>query len=200
VTIPQRLVAALRQQLAQRPVGARRVGWKYGSGDAERIDGEVAVGNLTAATTLADGGTYRGGGGELRADAEVAVELGPRGEISGYAAALEICDLARRGAPEEIVASNIFHCAVAFGRFREMLPPDVSGALVVNGEVRAASRIADDVGDRVTAVARVLAAVGESLRPGDRIITGLIVQVPLAPGDDVVADLGQLGRVALTIA
>lgn len=107
--VPPRLLAAVREQLATRPPSARRIGWKYGSGDSERIGGEIAVGSLTTATTLEDGTTYRGGGRELHADAEFAVEIGSRGEIIGYAAALEICDLARRGTPEEVVASNIFH-------------------------------------------------------------------------------------------
>jgi hypothetical protein len=30
-------------------------------------------------------------------------------------------------------------------------------------------------------------------------ITGSVVQVPLEPGDEVVADLGPLGRIGLTI-
>jgi 2-keto-4-pentenoate hydratase len=41
--------------------------------------------------------------------------------------------------------------------------------------------------------------MGERLRPGDRIITGSIVQAPPAPGDRVAADLGPLGRVELAI-
>lgn len=70
----------------------------------------------------------------------------------------------------------------------------------MNGEVRDAGPAAADVADRVAAVGRVLAAVGESLRRGDQITTGLIVQVPVASGDEVAADLGAFGRVALTIA
>jgi 2-keto-4-pentenoate hydratase len=44
-----------------------------------------------------------------------------------------------------------------------------------------------------------LAAVGERLQPGDRLITGSVVQAPVRPGDRVTADLGPLGRVGLTI-
>ncbi len=98
------------------------------------------------------------------------------------------------------MTANVFHRAVAFGPFRETLPPDVDGALVVNGEVRDAGQAAVDIADRVAAIRRVLAAVDESLRPGDKIITGLIVQVPVGSGDHVVADLGALGSVRLTIA
>jgi hypothetical protein len=35
---------------------------------------------------------------------------------------------------------------------------------------------------------------------GDRIITGLVVQVPVTSGDEVAADMGVLGRVRLRIA
>jgi hypothetical protein len=42
--------------------------------------------------------------------------------------------------------------------------------------------------------------LGERLEPGDRLITGSVVQVPLGDGDRVIADLGSLGRVELAIA
>ena len=45
----------------------------------------------------------------------------------------------------------------------------------------------------------MLGAVGERLTAGDRIITSLVVQVPLGSGDAVVADMGALGRVGLSI-
>jgi 2-keto-4-pentenoate hydratase len=42
-------------------------------------------------------------------------------------------------------------------------------------------------------------AIGDQLQPGDRIIAGSILQVPVGAGDEVVVDLGPLGRVAATI-
>ena len=42
--------------------------------------------------------------------------------------------------------------------------------------------------------------MGERLESGDRIITGGIVQVPVAPDEHVVAELGPLGRVALSVS
>jgi hypothetical protein len=198
--VDPRLVAAMRRQLAARPHNATRVGWKYGSGDGERIGDEIAVGNLTSATALEDGSTYRGGGGDLYADAELAVEIGRDGAIAGYAAALELVDLAGDDSPEDVVASNVWHRAVAFGPFADALPSGVEGALVVNGERRDSALAPTDVRDRVAAVSRMLEAVGERLEPGDRVITGLIVNTPVASGDDVVAELGGLGRVGLRIA
>jgi 2-keto-4-pentenoate hydratase len=46
----------------------------------------------------------------------------------------------------------------------------------------------------------LLAAVGEQLEPGDRIITGSILHVPVTSGDDVVVDLGELREVGVTVS
>jgi hypothetical protein len=199
--VDPRLVAALRQQLSRRPAGAARVGWKHGGGDEERIGGDIAVGHLTSSTTLKNGGTYTGGGQDLHADVEIAVEIGINGEISGYGVALELCDLADAGTAEQIVANNDYHRAVAFGPFVTTFPPQLEAVLFVNGERRSAALAPTpaDLADRVAAVDRVLAAVGESLQSGDRVITGLIVNGPVSPGDEVVGELVPLGRARLLV-
>ena len=200
--VDTRLIAALRLQLSKRPSNAVRVGWKYGSGDDERIGGEIAVGHLIAERTLEDASIYSGGGADLHADVELAVEIGDNAEIRRYAVALEICDLADGGGPEEIVAKNDYHRAVAFGAFADERPAHLEGALFVNGHERAAgvAPTPEEVVARVRAVERVLGAVSEELRPGDRVITGLIVNCVVASGDEVTGDLGALGRVRLYIA
>jgi 2-keto-4-pentenoate hydratase len=197
--VDARLVAVLRKQLARRPADAKRVGWKYGSGEEEQIGGDHVVGHLTSATLLDDGDTYRGGGTKLQADVEIAVEVGHDLKPARYGVALEICDTALDGSIEDIVVDNDYHRAVTFGPLKDELPPDLEGVLLVNGERRAAGLAANDLTQRVAAVDRVLRAVGEELRPGDRVITGLIVKTPLASGDDVVANIGGLGRVSLRI-
>jgi hypothetical protein len=196
-----RLVAALRQQLSRRPADAARVGWKHGGGDDERIGGEIAVGHLTSSTTLENGGTYVGGGQDLHADVEVAVEIGAEGEISTYGVALEFCDLADGGTSEEVVAKNDYHRAVAFGPFVEALPAQLEAVLVINGERHSAgpAPTPTEIADRVAAVNRVLGSVGETLRLGDRVITGLIVNGPVSPGDEVVAELVPIGCVRLHV-
>ena len=197
--VDPRLVTALERQLRLR-AGAR-VGWKLGIGDRERIGDEIAVGHLTTATRLEPGATYAPQAGELlHADAEVAVEIGPNGEIAGYGAALELVDLrSPPDTPEDVVAANVFHRAVAFGPF-QAAPPSGEARLVVNGDLRDGGPLEAELASRVPATARILAAVGERLEPGDLIITGSVVQVPLAPGDEVEADFGALGRVHLRIA
>jgi len=181
--------------------GAERVGWKLGVGDRERIGDGPVIGHLTSASRLVPGGVYHGPPGDLVADAEVAVLIGADGAIAGYAAALEICDLAGEDPPEAIVAANVFHRAFALAGTVERLPEGgVEGGLVVEGELRASAQSAAGFSDGVRAAADLLREMGEELRPGDWIITGSVVQVPIEPDDEVLADLGPLGRVGLTIA
>jgi 2-oxo-3-hexenedioate decarboxylase len=217
--VDPRLVSALKAQLKLWRValdeGADRVGWKLGTGEGERIGPGPVIGHLTTATQLQPGAVYLAAGAvDLRADAEVALRLGAdvapdadrhtaAAAIAGFGAALELVDL---GAPspgdaERIVATNVWHRAFTLGSVDRRPPGDeAEGQLIANGEVRASAPMSRDFPDLVRAVARLLGAVGERLQAGDRLITGSVVQVPVEPGDEVVADLGPLGRVAATVS
>ena len=199
-----RLRAALEEQLEDRrrlmAQGARRVGWKIGMGERERIGTGPVIGYLTSATVLAAGEAYPAGDAvALHADAEVALELGTGGEVVGYGAALELVDLGPPRDAERIVATNVFHRAVAFGP-RQGALPDVEGRLIVDGEERCRAPARRDQAEVARQAAHLLEAVGERLRPGDLLITGSVVQTAVRPGERVVADLGALGRVEATIA
>jgi 2-keto-4-pentenoate hydratase len=201
-----RLVGSLREQLVRRQeilnAGARPIGWKLGIGDRERIGSGPVVGYLTSATLLPHGGSFVGPiGSQLHADAEVALELGADGTITRFGAALELVDLSDSGTAEQIVAANVFHRAAVFGTFAATSPTGSFSRLVVNGETRAHARVPDtDYARALGDVARLLGTVGERLQPGDRLITGSVVQVSVAAGDDVAAELGPLGRAAAHIA
>jgi 2-keto-4-pentenoate hydratase len=174
-----RLAAATRVQLehwrAALDAGAGRVGWKVALGIAEveaLVGAAPALGHLTTAMRLVPGGEYRGARAdrELRAETELAVEVGADGGIAGLAVALEIVDAGRPpDGLEAIVEANVFHRAVAFE-------------------------------PTVAAIARLLAAVGEGPEPGERVLAGSACHVPVAPGDAVVAEIDGLGAVAATIA
>ena len=168
-------------------------------GERERIGDGPVIGHLTSATCIKAGGFYRSVDDQaLHADAEVALELGIEGQIVGYGAALEIVDL---GAPDDaavIVAANVFHRAVAFGPIHPAMTV-AQGRLIVNGQLRDSAVADGNYPAVVDRVAQLLAAVGERLLPGDRLITGSIVQVPVDPGDHVIADLGTLGRAEANI-
>ena len=130
------------------------------------------VGHLTSATVLSSGAVYAADGAvELRADAEIAVELlddveEPAGAdevaaaIGAYGVALELVDFG--ASPDDAQAGN------------------------------------EEIVERVAAAARALGAAGERLRRGDTIVTGSIVQVAVAPAPGTrssrrVAGLGRPG-------
>jgi 2-keto-4-pentenoate hydratase len=196
--------------------GARPVGWKIG-GHIPEVDevtgGRPAIGHLTSASLLDDGGIYRASAAALYADTEVVIELGrdvgPGCDAAGAAAAiaglgvgLELVDLGRPPSDlEGIVAANVFHRAFALGPsvpVTGML--DAEARSIVNGEVRVTGRARAGYGETVQTVARLLDAVGERLRRGDRILAGSLTQVELAAGDEVTAEIDGLGRVAVAIA
>jgi 2-keto-4-pentenoate hydratase len=200
-----RLLEALRAQLQGRRnalhAGARHIGWKLGTGRRERIGDGPVLGHLTSTSELRNGGTYRATRDALlHADAEVALEIGKAAEVLRYGAALERVDLGGSNEAEQIVASNVFHRAVAFGPFGPCVTNDVVGRLIVNGHERARAPVRHvEYGELADEVGQLLAELGEELAPGDRLITGAVVQVPVAAGDLVVADLGPLGRAELRI-
>jgi 2-keto-4-pentenoate hydratase len=192
--------------------GATRVGWKLGLGERESIGGAIAIGHLTSATVLEPGSSYAvPPGADLHADAEIAVELAapidPEEDvaaiapaIAGFGTALEIVDLA--GPPHDAawaVATNVFHRAVAIGPSRPTLPRGAEARIEVDGVTVAVGRAAADVAGRLEQGARLLDAVGERFEAGDRIITGSIVQVSIAAGNDVVAAVAGLGRSRLAV-
>lgn len=120
--------------------------------------------------------------------------------IASYGAALEIVDLAPvPGEPEAVVARNLFHRAVSLMPLADHAPAGLETRITVNGALRGAAPWPHDLSVRLAQAARLLAAVGESMRAGDQIITGSIVQVPIGVGDVVVASFGDLAAVRLTV-
>ena len=198
------LLMRRREILAQ---GAEPIGWKVGfnvPSTQERlgIDAPLA-GFLTTDSLLEDGGSWSlEDDGEVIVESEVALEVGADGRsIAALLPALEVADEPDLDLEiEQILAGNIFHRAVAFGARVEAEQPGAA-RIVVNGEEQHTVPAADTV-ERleamVEAVAARLEAAGEELRPGDRIITGIIAPPHHAqPGDTVRLELEELGGVEL---
>lgn len=201
--VDERLRFALQQQLlewrAELATGAERVGWKIGRGTEAEPWGPV-VGHLTSATRLDPGAAFHAQGTtDLRVDAELAVEVGEDGRAAGFATALELVDLDRPADDvESVVASNVFHRAFVLSASLPQLPEPLTARVLVDGEIRGErSGTYDPM--LLERASELLAAVGERLEPGDRVITGAIMQVPVGPGDDVEVELGGLGRLSVTI-
>ncbi len=193
--------------------GATHVGWKLGVGERERIGGSIAVGHLTSATRLGAGATYHVDDAvDLRVDVELAVELrtgidarrapnAAAAALGRCATALEVVDLdpALQNA-EAVVAENVFHRAFAFGAFSEAPRGPVTASARVAGRPIESRKAELELVDRLLNASRVLEAVGERLRGGDRVLTGSIVQVPIEAGCEVEVQLAGLGSVAIRIA
>jgi 2-keto-4-pentenoate hydratase len=187
--------------------GAEPMGWKIGFNlpqfqEKLGIDGPLA-GFLTTNTLLEDGAEWSlGDKGDVVVESEVAVELGDDGRsIVALLPALELADPPDLEQDvETILAGNIFHRGVVFGPRVETNAPGAA-RILVNGEEQHAvdaERAAAALGEMVEAVARRLAAVEERLRPGDRIITGVLAPPHRArPGDTVRLELEAVGGVEL---
>jgi 2-keto-4-pentenoate hydratase len=187
--------------------GALPIGWKIGF-NAPEIQEKLGIdrplaGFLTSDALLDDGATWSlGDHGEVVVESEVAVELGDdRRSIVALLPALELTDPPDLSTElEQILAGDIFNRAVAFGPRVETTAPG-DARILVNGELKheidaeaAGARLDEMVG----VVADRLAAGGEELHAGDRIITGVLAPPhQAAPGDRVRLELGGVGAVEL---
>jgi 2-keto-4-pentenoate hydratase len=198
------LLVRRREILAR---GAEPLGWKIGFNlpDFQRklgIDAPLA-GFLTTNGLLEDGAEWSlSKDGEVVVESEVAVELGDDAcSIVALLPALELADPPDLSLDvDSILAGNIFHRGVAFG---PRVATDAPGAarILVNGEVQHevdAERAGANLEAMVEAVAARLDAADERLRPGERIITGVLAPPHKAePGDTVRLELEAVGAVEL---
>jgi 2-keto-4-pentenoate hydratase len=198
------LLVRRREILAQ---AAEPVGWKVGFNVPEiqrklGIDAPLA-GFLTTDSLLEDGEEWSlGNQGEVVVESEVAVELGDDARsVVALLPALELTDPPDLSLDvDAILAGNIFHRAVAFGPRVETDAPG-AGRILVNGEEQhslSAEHTGANLERMVEAVAARLAEADEELRPGERIITGVLAPPHKAePGDTVRLELEALGGVEL---
>jgi 2-keto-4-pentenoate hydratase len=204
--VPAATEAMLALRRSVLDAGARGLGWKVGfnvPAVQEKLGIESPLaGFLSTAGLLSDGSTLTLDGRPAVAEPEVAVEIGDDGRsIVALLPALEVADPPDLSWDvERILAGNIFHRAVAFGPRVQAVAPGAARVLV-NGEQREevpAERTGAHLEAMVGAVAARLAAVGASLSPGERIITGVLAPPPaVAAGDVVRLELESLGAVEL---
>ena len=173
----------MRRREIARP-GRRAVGWKIGfncrRSSRSSASTRPLAGFLSSDGLLEDGAEWSlGDGGAVVVESEVAVELGDDGRsIVALLPALELADPPDLEQDvETILAGNIFHRAVAFGPRVETArarrgahPRERRGA----ARDRAPSRRAPASRRWSSVVAGRLAGAGEQLRPGERIITGVL--------------------------
>jgi 2-keto-4-pentenoate hydratase len=193
------LLTRRREILAQ---GAEPIGWKIGfnvRATQERLGIDAPLAGFLTSDSLVEGDWDEY---PVIVESEVAVEVGADGRsIAALLPALEIADPPDLDLPvEQILAGNIFHRAVAFGPRVETQEPGAA-RIFVNGEEQhtvPANRTGERLQAMVEAVAARLADTDEELRPGDRIITGIIAPPHEAsPGDSVRLELADVGGVEL---
>jgi 2-keto-4-pentenoate hydratase len=215
-----RVEAGLQRQLEEwrrlLGEGAERLGWKIGFNHPKMQEKlglrEPVIGFLTSATAIEAGGTHSlAGARRPLVEVEVAIELrrdvGPGAEvdealaaIESLGSAIEVIDMpAPPDDVEQALAGNVFHRGVVLGPYRQdAAVGGVVATITVSGEQRESAPAEVDLADTIRLVADLLAACGEGLKRGDRIIAGtLTAPVAVSPGDRVEADLGPLGRVEL---
>ncbi|MGH3994740.1 MAG: hypothetical protein ACRDSN_20035, partial [Pseudonocardiaceae bacterium] len=209
LTMDPRLLMPMQVQLdlwrSALAAGAQRIGWKIGfdkpAAQEEAGIDTPAIGFLTSATNIRYG-AHVSLGGMTRAmiEPEVAIEVGDFGDAIALAAAIEVVDV---DAPfsdiEGIVAGNIFHRGVLLGDFRPGYPPPRYAAVLVDGQDRERVDVGEfDPEEVIAFVARELNEVGETLKPGDKIIAGsLTPPVEVSAGDRVGVQMDNLGMVQL---
>jgi 2-keto-4-pentenoate hydratase len=194
--------AALLERRRERcAAGAAHVGWKLAFGiDAieEVLGDEPGIGYLTSATQFVDGEPFSAEGTRnLCAETEIAVVVGPGSSIAGLTVALELVDVGRtQDDLREVVEENVLHCAFALGP--AVAIDDASelvASLTIDGRFRDEVTVRRDFEEHLRQATRVLEAVGERLAPGDRLLTGSLIAVPVAPGERVTAAVTGLGSV-----
>lgn len=190
--------------------GAQPLGWKVGFNlpKAQALLGieRPLAGFLTSAGLLEDGSVWDlGSHGPVLVECEVAVELGPDGRsVAALLPALELVDPPDLSQDvETILAGNIFHRAVAFGRRVQTAAPG-AGRILVNEQVQH-SLTADQTSGHLTAMVELVAArladAGMEPAAGERIITGILAPPHAAvSGDRVRLELEALGGVELSFS
>lgn len=225
-----RILRGMKQQLEQRQArlqaGEKSLGWKVGFGapaglERFNIDAPL-IGFMTEKTvlTLTDIPSIAGWTKPI-AEPEIAVylgkDLGPGSDREAAQAAIAaigpVVELADVHFPpedvEQILAGNIYHRHIIFGRADSSRAgcklDGLVGHVYHNGEkIAETAEMQVLTGDPVAIVQHVadlLPVFGESLRAGEIIITGSIVPpIPIQGRDEIRFTLEPIDTISLTIA
>jgi 2-keto-4-pentenoate hydratase len=203
VSLEQGTAAMLMRRREICSEGAEPVGWKIGfnvPAIQEQLGLDAPLAGFLTTDTVIEGEWDEDY--PVMVESEVAVEVGDDARtIAALLPALELTDPPELEVDlEQILAGNIFHRAVAFGPRVETRWPGAARILVNGREQHALS--AEQIGARlqemIEVVARRLQDAGEELRPGDRIITGVLAPPHEASeGDTVRLELDEVGSVEL---
>ena len=192
--------------------GERPAGWKIGW-NAPAVRERLGVGSSVIGFLLESGirpadqpvpleGTTKPG-----AEVELGLRIGEGGTLAAVGPAIELIDVHGDFFDvEAALAANVWNRGAVVGDAQDWAPgmlDDIRVMVEHNGERFAdPARPKDAIGDPedlVRFVAATLGSLGEDLRAGDVILSGLLVPgaVWTGPGDRVSADYGPLGRLEI---
>lgn len=197
----ERVERGMRRQLATLPDD--RIGWKMALNAPAIMEAlgmeEPALGWLSRAR-VADEQHSLEGSTQPAVEAELLLEVGDDGGVGRIGVALEVVDFDRPlDDLEEVIASNIFHRAVACGEMGAVTDPG-EAVFSLNGKERARIGEFEPPAQTLAFVARFLGELGEALRPGDLVIAGALAPAaPVAVGDLAELTVGGVGSVSLRL-
>jgi 2-keto-4-pentenoate hydratase len=195
----ERVERGMRRQLADAP--ADRIGWKLALNAPAIIEqlgiGEPALGWLSRSRVASGEHSLSGASGPA-VEPELVIEAGEGGAVARLGVALEVVDFDRGlDDVEEVIASNIFHRAVAFGALGDPRSPG-EAVFSVNEEERARIAEFEAPADTLAFVDRFLRGLGGGLVEGELVIAGALAPAtPVAPGDVASLEVAGIGSVAL---
>jgi 2-keto-4-pentenoate hydratase len=195
----ERVERGMRRQLAAAP--ADQIGWKIALNAPALMDAlgleEPGLGFLTRAR-VAEGEHSLAGASQPAVEPELVLEAGEGAAVARIGVALEVVDFDRPlDDIEEVMASNIFHRAVALGSLIDPVEPG-EAVFSLNGEERARLVPAEPPADTLAFVQGFLQGLGVELAEGDLVIAGaLATAAPVAAGDHVSLEVAGIGSVEL---
>lgn len=157
---------------------------------------------------------------KLLVEPEVAIHIAsnvPRGSnlnearacIGGLSPALEIVNYANPGSDfDDVVATCMFHSASVLGERRSTEVAEDLGEIwpvlrvgPTQAEMPRRDLVPADLAELVVFVSEFLAEFGEGLEAGDLILSGSYTAkaLPIAPGEEAIAEHGPLGSVSVRI-
>lgn len=226
-----RVVAGLPRQLAVRSrmlaAGANSVGWKVGFGAPSALElmqiTAPLLGFMTDTTVLEPGTRvdttdWERGIVEFEVAVYLGEDLGPgtsddaaRAAIASVGPAIELANInlpVEAAGVEDILAGDIFHEAVIFGRpDRNRAGLDISGMaarIIIDDREHSSTTELEAITGAypwiVRTVADTLAANGEQLRAGDVIITGSVVPpIPVSEGSEFTFALDPFDPISIRV-
>jgi 2-keto-4-pentenoate hydratase len=208
----ERMMEARARAVAE---GAHPIGWKIGW-NAPAVRKRLGVGSSVIGFLLdrgirpADSPVPLDGTVNPGAEVELALRIGDGGALAEVGPGIELVDV--HGDFDDVeaaLAANVWNRGAVFGETQEWSPgmlDEIEVRVAHNGEPFAdPAPPRDAIGDPeelVRFVAETVGSLGEELRAGDVILSGLLVPAPVwtKPGDRVSADYGSLGRLELGFA